>query len=93
MHRGMSKEWPGGWAVHLEQPEGTHKERNGKKWAVPLLFSPLFILLYTLFPMPVQVKDLVGVRTKKQTKEILDSDRKTRSQTTGSTMTLRNRNK
>ncbi len=40
-----------------------------------------------------EAKDLVGVRTKKQTKEILDSDRKTRSQTTGSTMTLRNRNK
>ncbi len=26
-----------------------------------------------------EVKDLVGVRTKKQTKEILESDRKTRS--------------
>jgi hypothetical protein len=38
-----------------------------------------------------EVKDLVGTRTKKETKEILESDRKTRSQTTGSTMTLRNR--
>ncbi len=27
-----------------------------------------------------EVKDLVGIRTKKQTKEILESDRKTRSQ-------------
>ena len=38
-----------------------------------------------------EVKDLVGVRTKKETKEVLESGRKTRSQTTGSTMTLRNR--
>ena len=40
-----------------------------------------------------EVKDLVGVRTKKQTKEILDSGRTTRSQTSGSNMTLRNRKK
>jgi len=40
-----------------------------------------------------EVKDLVGVRTKKETKEVLESGRKTRSQTTGSTMTLRTRNK
>ena len=40
-----------------------------------------------------EVKDLVGVRTKKQTKEILDSKLTTRSQTAGTTMTLRNRNK
>jgi hypothetical protein len=38
-----------------------------------------------------EVKDLVGTRTKKETKEILESDRKTRSQTASTTMTLRNR--
>jgi hypothetical protein len=36
-----------------------------------------------------EVKDLVGTRTKKQTKEILESDRKTRAMT-GSAMTMRN---
>ncbi len=36
-----------------------------------------------------EVKDLVGVRSKKQTKEILE--RTTRSQTSGTNMTLRNR--
>ncbi len=40
-----------------------------------------------------EVKDFVGVRTKKQTKEILESDRKTRSQTTKQGMTLISRNK
>ena len=40
-----------------------------------------------------EVKDLVGVKTKKETKEILESGRKTRSQTAGTNMTLRNRNK
>ena len=40
-----------------------------------------------------EVKDLVGTRTKKETKDILDSDRKTRSQTIEKGMTLRNRNK
>jgi hypothetical protein len=39
------------------------------------------------------VKDLVGVRTNKQTKEILESDRKTKSQTIEKGMTLRTRNK
>jgi hypothetical protein len=39
-----------------------------------------------------KVKDLVGVRTKKQTKEILDSESLTRSQTAKTHMTLRNRN-
>ncbi len=38
-----------------------------------------------------EVKDLVGVRSNKQTKEILDSGRTTRSQTSGTNMTLRNR--
>jgi hypothetical protein len=38
-----------------------------------------------------EVKDLVGTRTKKETKEVLESDRKTRSQTTSSTMNLRSR--
>ena len=38
-----------------------------------------------------EVKDLVGVKTKKETKEILESGRKTRSQTAGTTMTLRDR--
>jgi hypothetical protein len=37
-----------------------------------------------------EVKDLVGTRTKKETKEILESDRKTRSQTS-STINLRSR--
>ncbi len=32
-------------------------------------------------PNNPEVKDLVGTRTKKETKEILESDRKTRSQT------------
>ncbi len=40
-----------------------------------------------------EVKDLVGIRTKKQTKEILDSKLTTRSQTSGTNMTLRNRKK
>ena len=40
-----------------------------------------------------EVKDLVGTRTKKETKEILDSGRTTRSQTSGTSMTLRNRKK
>jgi hypothetical protein len=40
-----------------------------------------------------EVKDLVGTRTKKETKDILDSDRKTRSQTTSSTINLRSRTK
>ncbi len=38
-----------------------------------------------------EVKDLVGARTKKQTKEVLGSGRKTRSQTTEKGMTLRSR--
>ena len=38
-----------------------------------------------------KVKDLVGTRTKKETKEILESDRKTRSQTAGTTINLRSR--
>ena len=38
-----------------------------------------------------EVKDLVGVKTKKETKEILESGRKTRSQTVEAGMTLRNR--
>ena len=38
-----------------------------------------------------EVKDLVGVRTKKETKEILESGRKTRSQSASTTMTLRSR--
>ncbi len=36
-------------------------------------------------------KDLVGIRTKRETKEILDSGRTTRSQTSGTSMTLRYR--
>ncbi len=36
-------------------------------------------------------KDLVGTRTKKETKEVLDSDRKTRSQTIKKGMTLRSK--
>ncbi len=40
-----------------------------------------------------EIKDLVGIRTKKETKEILDSGRTTRSQTSGTSMTLRNREK
>ena len=36
-----------------------------------------------------EVKDLVGVKTKKETKEILESGSKTRSQTTSSTIILR----
>ncbi len=39
------------------------------------------------------VKDLAGIKTKKETKEILESDRKTRSQTTSSTLNLRSRTK
>ena len=38
-----------------------------------------------------EVKDLVGIKTKKETKEILESGRKTRAQTASATMTLRNR--
>ena len=38
-----------------------------------------------------ELKELVGIRTKKETKEILDSGRTTRSQTSGTNMTLRNR--
>ena len=38
-----------------------------------------------------EVKDLVGTITKKETKEILDSDRKTRSQIKEKSMTLRSR--
>ena len=38
-----------------------------------------------------EVKDLVGTRTKKETKEILESGRKTRAQTAAATMTLRTR--
>ena len=38
-----------------------------------------------------EVKDLVGVKTKKETKEILESDRKTRSQIKEKGMTLRSR--
>jgi hypothetical protein len=40
-----------------------------------------------------EVKDLVGTRTKKETKEVLNSKRKTRAQTTEAGMILRNRNK
>ena len=40
-----------------------------------------------------EVKDLVGTRTKKQTKEILNSERKTRAQTVEAGMTLRTRKK
>jgi hypothetical protein len=40
-----------------------------------------------------EVKDLVGTRTKKETKETLESDRKTRSQKTSSTINLRSRTK
>jgi hypothetical protein len=40
-----------------------------------------------------EVKDLVGTRTKKQTKEILNSERKSRAQTVKAGMTLRNRKK
>jgi len=40
-----------------------------------------------------EVKDLVGTRTKKQTKEILNSERKTRAQTVEAGMTLRSRKK
>ncbi len=40
-----------------------------------------------------EVKDLVGTRIKKETKEILESNRKTRSQTTSSTINLRSRTK
>ena len=39
-----------------------------------------------------EVKDLVGVRTKKETKEILESGRKTRSMVKA-TMTLRDKKK
>jgi hypothetical protein len=38
-----------------------------------------------------EVKDLVGIKTKKQTKEILNSERKTRAQTVEAGMTLRTR--
>ena len=40
-----------------------------------------------------EVKDLVGTITKKETKEILESDRKTRLQTAGTTINLRSRTK
>jgi len=40
-----------------------------------------------------EVKDLVGTRTKKETKEILNSERKTRAQTVEAGMTLRTRKK
>ncbi len=40
-----------------------------------------------------EVKDLVGTRTKKETKEILDKDIKTRLQTIRSTINLRSRTK
>ncbi len=40
-----------------------------------------------------EVKDLVGTRTKKETKEKWESDRKTRSQTTSWTINLRSRTK
>jgi hypothetical protein len=40
-----------------------------------------------------EVTDLVGVKTKKETKEISESGRKTRSQTASTAMNLRNRNK
>jgi hypothetical protein len=40
-----------------------------------------------------EVKDLVGTRTKKKTKEILNSERKTRAQTVEAGMTLRSRKK
>ncbi len=39
------------------------------------------------------VKDLVSTRTKKETKEILERDRKTRSEIKEKGMTLRIRNK
>ncbi len=38
-----------------------------------------------------KVKDLVGIKTKEEIKEILESKRKTRSMTAGTTMTLRDR--
>ena len=38
-----------------------------------------------------EVKDLVGTRTKKEKKEILNSGRKTRAQTVATSMTLRKR--
>ncbi len=40
-----------------------------------------------------EVKYLVGTRTKKETKEILNSERNTRSQTIEAGMPLRNRGK
>ena len=40
-----------------------------------------------------EVKDLVGTRSKKDTKEIIESERKTRSQTAASQPNLRSRNK
>ena len=40
-----------------------------------------------------EVKDLVGFRTKKETKEILESGRKTRAMTAATSMTLRDRKK
>jgi hypothetical protein len=40
-----------------------------------------------------EVKNLVGVRTKKETKGILESGRKTRAQTAATSMTLRERKK
>jgi hypothetical protein len=39
-----------------------------------------------------EVNDLVGTRTKKEPKEILNSERKTRSKTVEAGMTLRKRN-
>jgi hypothetical protein len=38
-----------------------------------------------------EVKDLVGIRSKKETKDISKSERKTRAQTVEAGMTLRNR--
>ena len=40
-----------------------------------------------------EVKDLVGVKTKKETKERLESRRKTRSMTASTTKTLRDKKK
>ena len=40
-----------------------------------------------------EVKDLVGTRTKKETKEIIESTRKTRAQTAATQINLRERKK